>query len=181
MWEQIGSRPIDALIDLPPMTDPNWCATMDVLTELIAPAVFTDTNLHALVIGRMANLSLEHGNSDGSCFGYVWVGGVLGAHFGDYRAGFRFGQLSLDLVEKHGLSRFKARTYLGLGCYVIPWTRHLHTALSLLRRAFDTAQETGDLTFAAYSRTKRAANLLASGEPLSEVQRAKPQTRRQYS
>ncbi len=171
MWGQIGSRPIEALIDLPPMTDPNGRATMDVLTELIAPAVFTDRNLHALVIGRMANLSLEHGNSDGSCFGYVWVGAVLGAHFGDYRAGSRFGQLSLDLVEKRGLDRFKARVYFGFGCYVIPWTRHLHTGLALLQRAFEAAQETGDLTFAAYSSTNKITNLLASGTPLGEVER----------
>jgi hypothetical protein len=32
-------RPIESLVDLPPMTDPDWRATMDVLTELLAPAL----------------------------------------------------------------------------------------------------------------------------------------------
>jgi len=35
----------------------------------------------------MAALSLEHGNTDGSCLAYVWLGGILGTHFGDYKQG----------------------------------------------------------------------------------------------
>ena len=92
MWRQLGDRPIEALLDLPPMADPVACATMDVLTSLVSPALFTDENLRCLVIGRMGNLSLEHGNSDASCYAYTAVGNVLGLYFGDYKAGFRFGR-----------------------------------------------------------------------------------------
>ncbi len=67
IWRQIGSRSIEELLDLPPMTDPEWRATMDVLTKAVTPARFADQNLHCVVIGRMVNLSLEHGNSDASC------------------------------------------------------------------------------------------------------------------
>ena len=171
MWRQLGSRPIEALIDLPLMTDPGWRATMDVLAKVMPPALFTDRNLQCLVVGRMANLSLEHGNCDGSCLGYVWLGGVLGTYFGDYRAGSRFGKLSVHLVDKHGLNRFKARVYLGFGSLVNPWTGHLRTGLALMRRAFETAQKTGDLTYATYACYDLIGQLLPSGEPLSEVQR----------
>ena len=118
IWHQLGSRPIEALLDLPQMSDPAWCATIEVLAEIIPPALFTDNNLHCLVIGRMANLSLEYGNSDGSCHSYGWVGMLLGPRFGDYPSGFRFGKLAVDLVEQRGLLRFKARAYLGFA-YVI--------------------------------------------------------------
>ena len=171
MWCQLGNRSIEALIDLPPMSDPDWRATMDVLTKVMPPAMFTDKNLQCLVLGRMANLSLEHGNCDGSFLGYVWLGGVLGASFGDYRTGFRFGKLAVDLMENRGLNRFKARVYLGFGSLVNPWTRHLRTGLSLMRRAFDAAQETGDLTYAAYACYDLIEQLLPSGDPLAEVQR----------
>jgi PAS domain S-box-containing protein len=40
-----------------------------------------------------------------------------------------------------------------------------------VRRAFDTAQEVGDLTYAAYSCRNLITQLLASGDPLAEVQR----------
>jgi PAS domain S-box-containing protein len=171
LWRQLGSRSVEELIDLPPMTDPEWRATMDVLTMLSSPALFTDENLLCLIVGRMANLSLEYGNSDGSCLGYVRLGMVLGPHFGHYREGFRFGRLGFDLVEKRGLVRFKARTYLGFGHLVNPWTRHMRGGIELVRRAFEAARETGDLTYASYSSNCLITLLLASGDQLGEVHR----------
>ena len=152
LWQRLGSGSIEALFDLPVMSDPDRCATMDVLTVLTSPALFTDENLFRLVVGRMATLSLEHGNSDGSCLAYAWLGGVLGTYFGDYWAGFRFGRLGLDLVEKDGLDRFSARVYLVFAVHVAHWTQHLRTCRAYLRRAFEAAQNAGDLSYGAYSR-----------------------------
>ncbi|SHH12025.1 trifunctional serine/threonine-protein kinase/ATP-binding protein/sensor histidine kinase [Bradyrhizobium erythrophlei] len=171
IWQQVGSRSIEELVDLPLMTNAEVRATLDVLTEVVTPALFTDENLLSLVICRMVNLSLEHGNSDGSCFAYVWLGMVLGPHFGDYRAGYRFGSLGYDLVEKRGLHRYQARAYMSFGNLVMPWTRHVQTGRDLVRRAFDTANKIGDLTFAAYSCNNLNTNLIASGEPLGDAQR----------
>ena len=171
MWQQIGSRPIEALLDLPRMADPVWHATMDVLTAVVSPALFTDQNLYCVVIGRMANLSLEHGNSDASSYAYAILGTVLGGQFGDYKAAFRFGQLGFNLAAKHGLDRFKARVYLIFGHHVIPWTKPIRTSRSLMRLAIDAAQEAGDLTYGAYGRAHLVTHLLASGDPLEEVQR----------
>src|SRR5258708_922637 len=171
IWRQLGVRSIEDLVALPLMSYSVYCATIDVLTEVVKPALFTDENLLSLVICRMANLSLEHGNSDGSCFAYVWLGMILGPHFGDYRAGFRFGRLGYDLVEKRGLRRYQARAYMSFGNLVMPWTRHIQTGRDLVRRAFDAANNIRDLTFAAYSCNNLNTNLLATGDPLGDVQR----------
>ena len=171
MWQQIGSRPIEALLDLPRMADPVWRATMDVLTAVVSPALFTDQNLYCVVIGRMANLSLEHGNSDASSYAYAILGTALGGHFRDYKAAFRFGQLGFNLAAKLGLDRFKARVYLIFGHHVMPWAQPIRTSRSLIRLAIDAAEEAGDLTYAAYARTHLVTHLLASGDPLEEVQR----------
>src|SRR5262249_8370582 len=157
--------------DLPLMVDADWRATMDVLTAVVTAALFTDENLLCLVICRMANISLEHGNSDGSCFAYAWLGTILGPHFGDYQAGFRFGKLGFDLVEQRGLRRFEARVCVIFGHRVIPWTQPIRTGRPLVRRAFDAANKLGDVTFAAFSCENLTTNLLATGEPLAEVQR----------
>lgn len=167
MWRQIGERPIEALLDLPQMTDPVACGTMDVLTVLVSPAWYIDESLRRLIIGRMTNLSLEYGNSDASCLAYIVLGTVLGPDFGDYDAGYRFAQLGLDLVERRGLDRFKARVYLGFGS----WTRNVRTGRPWLRRAFDAAQQVGDLHYASFTRHHLLTHLLACGDPLAEVQR----------
>lgn len=167
MWRKIGARPIEALLDLPKMTDPVARGTMDVLTVLVSPAWYIDESLRRLIIGRMANLSMEFGNSDASCLAYIVLGTVLGPDFGDYAAGYRFAQLGLDLVERHGLDRFKARVYLGFGS----WTRHVRTGRPWLRHAFDAAQQVGDINYASFTRHHLLTHLLACGDPLADVQR----------
>ena len=96
---------------------------------------------------------------------------IAGPHFGNYKAGFRFGRLGYDLVEKRGLKRFQARTYLLFASFVMPWTKHVRAGRDLIRRAFEVANKIGDLTFAAYSCNNLNTNLLAAGDPLVEVQR----------
>ena len=171
IWSLLGNRQIEELVDLPLMTNPDVLDVLDVFTEIVTPALFTDARFLALVICRMVSLSLEHGNSDGSCYAYVWLGMLAGPHFGNYQAGFRFGKLGYDLVEQRGLHRYQARTYMSFGTLIIPWTRHVKTARELQRRCFDAANRIGDLTYAAYSCNVLNTNLLAAGDPLAEVQR----------
>jgi predicted ATPase/GAF domain-containing protein len=172
MWALLGSRAIEELIDLPVMSDPISLATLDVLKNVVAPALYTDANLCCLAISRMVNLSLEHGNTDVSCAAYVELGGLIaGPRFGDYDAGFRFGRLGYDLVEHRGLQRFKDRIYMLFGHLIMPWTQHVRTGRDLVRRASDVATASGALRFAANYSTNVITNLLAAGDPLVDVQR----------
>jgi PAS domain S-box-containing protein len=171
IWSLLGGRETEALVDLPIMTEPEALATMDVLTKVTIAAMNTDVNLYGLVICRMVNLSLEYGNTDASSVAYVCVGAIAGLIFGNYKAGFRFGRLGYDLVERRGLKRFQARTYLDFVVLIIPWTKHLRTERDLFRRAFDAANSVGDLTYATYACHNLNHRLLAIGDPLPDVQR----------
>src|SRR5258708_13274213 len=153
MWQVVGSSPSEALRDLPRMANPVWHATMDVLNALVTSALFTDRNLYCVVIGRMVNLSLEHGNSDASSYAFAFLGTVLGGQFGDYNAGFRFGQLGFNLAAKRGLDRFKARVYVIFGHHVIPWTKPIRTARCLMRLALDPPQAACAPPYAPFTRS----------------------------
>ena len=170
IWKNLGDRAIEELMNLPLMSEPASLATLDVLTKVLTSVMYTDANLLSLAICRAINCSLEHGNSDASCFAYVWFAMIAGPRFGNYKAGFRFGQVGYELVEKRGLKRFEARTYVAFGL-VIPWTKHVLAARDLPRRAFEAANKIGDLNYAVYSCSHLNSNMLAAGDPLVEVQR----------
>ena len=171
MQRLIAGRPIEALIDLPPMDDPGQLATIGVLAELLAPASFAHQGLFELALLSTTNLSLEHGHCDASPFAYSLLNIVLGFDHGDYHTALRFGQLACNLVDERGLSRFKTRVYNSFATFTLPWTQHLPSSRTLLRRALDAATSTGDLTFAAYTRRSIVSNLMVSGEPLQQVKR----------
>ncbi|BCG02476.1 hypothetical protein PPGU19_070440 (plasmid) [Paraburkholderia sp. PGU19] len=152
------------------MEDAASLATVEVLGKCFAPAVQTDVNLVSLTICKGVSLSIERGNCDASCVLYANFGRVAGPRFGDYQAGFRFGQLGCDLVERRGLRRFEASTYLCFAVFVMPWMKHVRSRRDLMRRAFEAANRIGDLAMGAYAGNELDSNLLFAGEPLHEVQ-----------
>src|SRR5260370_11033090 len=153
IWSLLGDRKIEELLDAPLVANPDILDVLDLLAECLTTAMFFDQNLCAFVMCRMMNLSLEHGNSDASCFVYVWFGIIAGPRFGNYEGAFKFGQLGYDLMERRGLKRYEARNCL---CFehVSTWTKHASRGRDLLRRAFDAAYRLGDFTSAAYRFTE---------------------------
>jgi len=170
IWTLLGSRHIEDLVELPLITDPEVLDTLDVFSDAVTPSFFFDEHLSSLVVCRLVSLSLEYGNCDASCYGYAWLGFLAGPRFGNLRDGYRFGQLGYDLVEKRGLTRYQARTYLSVGALVMPWTKHPASGQDLVRRAFDAFYRAGELAFAGYCFTTSFALSLAVGAPLAEVQ-----------
>ncbi|WP_238263554.1 trifunctional serine/threonine-protein kinase/ATP-binding protein/sensor histidine kinase [Cupriavidus pauculus] len=170
IWSALRDRTIDDLIDLPLMEDPATLAALDVLSKLTPPAVFTDENLASLMICKAISLSLERGNCDASCLAYVQLARIAGPRFGDYQAGFRFGQLGYDLVGLRGLKRFEARTLVCFAHFVMPWMKHVAACRELLRRSFEEANRIGDPVFAVGASCHLNAAQLFAGGPLPEVQ-----------
>jgi PAS domain S-box-containing protein len=168
VWQNLRERSIESLIDLPLMTDPEMLAAMAMLSDLSAPAHITDLNLVRLNTCHMVNLSLKYGTTAASTFGFAWFGVILGPAFHRYASGHRFGQLAVDLVQKHGFLAYKAKPYLATGLIAF-WTQSIATAVDLTLAALHAGVEAGDHAFACYSYNYLVAALLARGDRLDEV------------
>jgi PAS domain S-box-containing protein len=166
----LAGRPIERLVDLPRMTDPDWLAAMDVLAYTILPAILTDGNLEDLIYTQMVSLSLQHGNCDASCYAYVSIMVALGLRFGDYDSGVRFGDVGLALVEEYGMERFKTRTYTCYACFVVPWKRHLRISETFSRKAIQVGVAAGDLVFVVTTAQMLVSHLLVAGADLALVE-----------
>jgi PAS domain S-box-containing protein len=168
IWRNLEGRPIERLIDLPLMTDAELLAAMRVLSATNPPAYFTDFNLCCLLRCRMVNVSMQHGTSGASAYGYASFGFILGPVFHRYSDGYRFNKLACDFVEKHGFIAYQARMYVLMGGVAL-WTQPITTAIDFMRVAFRVATETGDLTHACYSMWQSIAYLLQRNDPLDMV------------
>ena len=170
IWSLLGHRRIEDLIDLPLMQDPDARATLDVLTSLVVPALYTDKNLYALNACKAVNLSVEHGNTEGSLLNYVATAMIAGPRFGQYAEGYRFGKLACDLLERRGFTYFGERTYVSFAD-LVPWTRPLREGIEPSRRAFQMAKDHGDPASASYALRALSTILLALGHPLDQFER----------
>jgi PAS domain-containing protein len=169
IWSLLGDRAIETLVVLPLMQDPEALATMDVLTRLFIPALYTDSNLVALAVCRAANLSLEHGNSDAATANYEALGIIASARFAHYDEAYRFGKMACDLVEDRGWKHFGGRTF-ALSSSLVLWTRPLGEGVDPTRRAFEMAKD-GDPGIASSALRELSSLLLASGHQLDQVER----------
>ncbi|MBY5603670.1 AAA family ATPase [Rhizobium leguminosarum] len=172
VWQELGTRRIEDLIDLPRMNDPDTRATIDVVTKLVLSALYQDPKLHQLLIALMVQLSLQHGNTAASCVGYVSFARVLITEFDQFSDALSFGQLSLALLERDGFDTFKARVYFSFGTGISSWSQHLRVGLTFIRQALDQATADGDLPYIGYCHSNIVGNLLSAGEPLADVEKA---------
>jgi PAS domain S-box-containing protein len=169
-WQTLNGRPIESLIDLPLMTDPELQAAMQVFSVLTPPAYFTDFHLYCLQLCRMVKVSIQHGTSGASAHAYAFWGVVLGRVFHRYGEGYRFAKLACDLVEKHGFIASQAKVYVSMGAVAV-WTQPIATAIDFTQTAFRAAIETGDLIFACYGMFQSVTDLLLRNDPLDVVWR----------
>jgi PAS domain S-box-containing protein len=170
VWQTLNGRPIEDLIDLPLMTNPELLAAMRVLSTLLGPAYFTDSRLFSWLLCRMVNVSKQHGTCGASAHAYAYLGCILGPVLHRYREGHRFVKLACDLVEKQGFIAYQAKAYHSMGIAAI-WTQPPTTAIDFNRAAVRIATETGDLTSACYSLDRSITILLLRNDPLDAVWR----------
>src|SRR5712671_4822896 len=170
VWQTLNGRPIESLIDLPMMTDPELQAAMHVLSVLASPAYFTDFHLFCLFACPMVRISMQHGISGASAHGCSVVGFILGPVFHRYGEGYRFAKLACDLVGKHGFIAHQAKVHYAMGTVAF-WTQPIGTAIDFMRATFRNAIETGDLTFACYGMFQSVTGLLLRNDPLDAVWR----------
>jgi PAS domain S-box-containing protein len=170
IWQNLGGRSIESLIDLPLMSDPEQQAAMRVLAELSTPAWYTDSNLFCLQTCKMANLSLQYGITSVSPHGYAELASILGPIFQRFADGYRFGMLACNLADKHGFAGARIRAYLGMA-RVAPWTKSIATAVDFVRTAFRAGIETHDQSYTCFTWIDLITNLLLQGVHLDEVWR----------
>jgi PAS domain S-box-containing protein len=170
VWQTLKGRPIESLIDLPLMTDPELQAAMQVFSVLTPAAYFTDFSFFCLFACRMARISMQRGISGASAHGYALLGFILGPVFHRYGEGYRFAKLACDLVEKHGFIAYQAKVYR-VTTRVAFWTQPIATAIDFNRVAFRAAIETGDLTSACFSMDRSVTVLILRNDPLDAVWR----------
>ncbi|MCV6638808.1 ATP-binding sensor histidine kinase [Candidatus Albibeggiatoa sp. nov. NOAA] len=167
---KLWGREIADLNQLPEMRDPQKLATMRIMSSAVMPALLTKPELFPLLVFRLVNDSIHHGNSPVSAYGYASYGMFLCSKIGNIKMGYEFGKLALDLVEHSHTRDLKTRILVMFNAFIRHFKDPLEECLPPLIDAYHIGLETGDLEF-----TARAVNLYSyysyfSGQELSQVE-----------
>ncbi|HSB10148.1 MAG TPA: sigma 54-interacting transcriptional regulator [Blastocatellia bacterium] len=164
----LGERPIESLIDLPVMADPETRMVMNILTDIWSSAyILGDPVLARLISATMVRLSLVHGNLEESAYGYVTHAITEGPVRGDYKSAYEFGRLALGVNERFNDSRRRAKIQQQFHAHVNLWRRPMQTCVSYAREACRSGLETGDFLYAAYGASTEAWPAFLSTQDLN--------------
>ncbi|MGI0489245.1 trifunctional serine/threonine-protein kinase/ATP-binding protein/sensor histidine kinase [Pantanalinema rosaneae CENA516] len=160
---------IEALINLPEMTDPYKLAAMEVLITLLTPCLNAKPELLPAMAFTLANLSMRYGNSSFAAMGYALYGLILCGGLNRIEEGYRFGQLSLKLQAKFHAKELEAKVINIFNVFIRHWKEPAESTIEPLLAGVQAGLETGDVEYACYNSTSYCNYLFFVGESLDEA------------
>lgn len=176
LWElarvklALRGRSAQELLQLPPMRDPVRAAAIGLLLRIGPAAYFNHPEAFVLSALKIVRLSLTHGHTAGSSFGYVIYGLVIGAKLGDAPGGHEFGRLAVALSDRMDTPDIRSKVHLVFASFVNFWSAPFQSTLRLVAESFPLAVEAGDPQYGGYCHNGTLFHSTAFGLPLQEVQ-----------
>ena len=146
----LAGKPIENLLDIPEMTDPNKKAAMQILKSIISPAYLSAPKLMPLLTFKGVSLSVQYGNYFLSPAIYAPYGIILCGILENIELGYRYGNLALSLLERLNARNIEARTVMMVNFFIRHWREHARQSLQPFLDGYSIGLETLDLEDAGY-------------------------------
>ncbi|MBI1879922.1 MAG: AAA family ATPase [Chloroflexi bacterium] len=163
-------KQIEALSDLPEMTDPDQLAAMRLLSGVTAAAFIAIPELYPLIVFKLIKLSIQYGLAAEFAFVCTNYAVILCGIVGDIETGYAFGQLAARLLERFKAEKVKTRTFYLLNCHIRHWKEPLRASVKGLAETYQVGLETGDFETAGFAALAYPFYGYFSGKELNEVE-----------
>lgn len=157
------------LLDLPNLNKTDEIAAMRILMAVIPATFVASPELFPIAISRMVEISLKHGNSPYSIFAYNSFGTLQCGALGNFKAGYEYSLLALNLLEKLSVSEFKSKVYMVFNAFNRPWTDHLIHSVKMLPEGVKCGLETGDIEYVGHCASFFCIYIFLVGENIESV------------
>ncbi|PTY05702.1 hypothetical protein DB347_15160 [Opitutaceae bacterium EW11] len=167
--EKAGS--VEALADLPRMSDARHLAAMRVMMQLPAPAHRAHREFLKAIVARMVLLAAEEGNSPMAADAYGWYGALHCTDPGGVDLGYRFGRLALEVLQRLPAPELEPKVCLLFHAQIRPWKENVRDCVGPLLDVYRRGLEAGDVESACLGAIHHCGYLFCTGAPLESVHR----------
>ncbi|MCB1177651.1 MAG: hypothetical protein KDK36_08750, partial [Leptospiraceae bacterium] len=148
---RLGDKSIESLLELPLIDDQLKLAALRILSTSLAPAFIANPGYFPILVLKMVNISLEHGNSSIAGFGYTLYGFILGSILGNYEVGQKFGELGVTLIDKLNAKDMKCKTFFFFAGMINHWKKHIKENKTYFLASLESGIDSGDFQYSSYS------------------------------
>ncbi len=149
---ELGGRRISSLTELPIMTHPEMLMASQILIVMGPPCYRSDQRLWGVIVPKVVNLTLRHGNIPEVGYSHTAFGGLLGWVDGDYATAREFAKVATRLMkDTFQAASHQSVFYLMIGSSIRHWFKHLRHGTRDYADAYDVGLRSGNLQYAAYA------------------------------
>ncbi|MWL91364.1 AAA family ATPase [Cupriavidus sp. SW-Y-13] len=164
----LDGRPIAEIEHLPIADDKQIEVAMGLLSTLIS-SFFVNDELCFFHVAKMVELTLKHGATQDSAYGFAWFGVKIAHLYEAYEEGLAYGEVALRLARRLNNESGHIAALVAVD-QMSPWTQPLSSALARIREAGAAARAVGDVPMQCYAFNHLISDLTAMGEHLGYVQ-----------
>ncbi len=161
---------VESILEFSKMED-NTIAEMLRILQILFYAAWLDgqPTLAFLALAKMTTLSLEHGNSDMSPFGYVGYGMIVNTFLKDYVTAHRFGKMAVQLCEQFDNPDVGGMTNFLFAADVHSWSRPIREVDTYYDNAYKYGMEAGNWLTVSFMMMQSGSDRLTYGKNLDEL------------
>lgn len=160
----------ESILDFPKMTDDTLAEILRILQILFYAAWLNgQPTLALLALAKMTTLSLQHGNSDMSPFGYVGYGIIANALLKNAAQAYQFGDVAVQLCEQFDNADVRGMTNFLFAADVHSWSRPLRAADTYYDHAFKYGMNAGNWLTVGFMIMLSGSDRLTYGKNLDDL------------
>ncbi len=163
-----GKRP-EELVALPEMTAADMIATCRLLRDMWVICYHLGSLAIHIVAMKMVQLSIAHGNTGSSAFGYIVYSFAVMLHFEDIEEGYRVGQIGLALQDRFQDREAEAKVLDMWGGLMQHYKEHIRHCRETLIRGLLRGIDAGDFLWATYCGVNHGFLCVLGDIPLREA------------
>ncbi|OKH41865.1 hypothetical protein NIES2101_33630 [Calothrix sp. HK-06] len=156
------------LENLPEIQDEYQIAVLKVLVRFSGCAFMCDANLYRKIILTMADICMQYGHSGTAAYAYIACG-FNSNGIGNIDLGYRYGLLSLKILDKFNDNRFYAKVKVIYYSLINHWKQHIKFTLQPLLQTIYKGIEIGDLEYVGIGSNYYCLNLIFSTETIDLI------------
>ncbi|MCC3414063.1 MULTISPECIES: ATP-binding sensor histidine kinase [unclassified Microcoleus] len=166
----LEQQAIESILGLPKMTNDTIAEMLRIL-QILFYAAWLDgqSTLALLALAKMTTLSLQHGNSDMSPFGYVGYGLIANALLKDAAQAYQFGNVVIRLCEQFDNTDVRGMTNFLFAADVHSWSRPLQAADTYYDNAFKCGMDAGNWLTVGFTIIQSGSDRLTYGKNLNDL------------
>ncbi len=163
----LGNKEISSIYNEPEMTNLENIMAVKLLTTTLPASYISNPKLWCIIALKTTNLCLLNGNL-GETYGYACYG-ILSITMGNYKEGYAFCKLALDLSEKFNNIAEKCKASNVYANYGNSWVHHIRDTYKINQEGFQAGLDSGEFQHASYITLHMPLNAFYSGQNLNQL------------